>query len=113
MSDLQISVESMKRVELVTVSGRIDSSSAPQLDETLKGLMENGRYKMVIELSGVNYMSSAALRVLVSAVRECKSHRGNVKLANVSDRVNEVLKLAGLDAIFEVFDDKTAAVGSF
>lgn len=113
MSDLQISVESMKRVELVTVSGRIDSSNASQLDEALKGLMSNGRYKLVIELSGVNYMSSAALRVLVSAVRECKSHRGNVKLANVSDRVNEVLKLAGLDAIFEVFDNQTAAVGSF
>ena len=113
MSDLQISVESMKRVELITVSGRIDSSNASQLDEALKGLMNNGRHKLVLDLSNVNYMSSAALRVLVSAVRECKSHRGNVKLANISERVAEVLKLAGLDAIFEVFDDKTAAVGSY
>ena len=113
MSDLQISIESMKRVELVTVAGRIDSSNAPQLDEALKGLMNNGRHKLVLELSGVNYMSSAALRALVSAVRECKSHRGNVKLANISDRVSEVLKLAGLDAIFEVYDNQTAAVGSY
>ncbi len=113
MSDLQISIESMKRVELLTISGRIDSSNAPQLEEALQKLIRKGRYKMVLELSGANYMSSAALRVLVSAVRECKSHRGNVKLANISDRVSEVLKLAGLDAIFEVFDNQTVAVGSY
>ena len=113
MSDLQISIESMKRVELLTISGRIDSSNAPQLEEALQKLTSKGRHKMVLELSGVNYMSSAALRVLVSTVRECKSHRGNVKLANISDRVSEVLKLAGLDAIFEVFDNQTAAVGSY
>ena len=113
MSDLQISVESMKRVELVNVSGRIDSSNASQLDEALKGLMNDGRHKLVLELSGVSYMSSAALRALVAAVRECKAHRGNVKLANISERVSEVLKLAGLDAIFEVYDNQTTAVGSF
>jgi anti-sigma B factor antagonist len=113
MSDLDISVESLKRVELVTVRGRIDSSNASQLENEIQGLFANGRYKLVMDLSDVNYMSSAALRVLVSAVRECKKHRGDVRLSNVSDRVTEVLKLSGLDAIFETYDDQTKAVGSF
>ena len=113
MSDLDISVETFKRVDLVTVAGRVDSSNASQLDSRLKELMDNGRYKIVLELAGVHYMSSAGLRAMVAAVRECKKHRGDVRLANISERVGEVLKLAGLDAIFQVFDDKTAAVGSF
>jgi len=113
MSDLSISVESFKRVDLVTVAGRVDSSNASQLDNQLKELLDNGRYKLVLDLSGVNYLSSAGLRTMVSAVRECKKHRGDVRLANVSDRVTEVLKLAGLNVIFQVYEDKTSAVGSF
>jgi anti-sigma B factor antagonist len=113
MSDLSISVESFKRVDLVTLAGRVDSNSASQLDSTLKSLLENGRYKIVLELSGVSYLSSAGLRAMVSAVRESKKHRGDVRLANVSGRVAEVLNLAGLNAIFQVYEDKTSAVGSF
>ena len=113
MSDLSISVESFKRVDLVTLAGRIDSISASQLERELKSLLDNGRYKIVLELSGVSYLSSAGLRVMVSAVRESKKHRGDVRLANVSGRVAEVLKLAGLNAIFQVYEDKTSAVGSY
>lgn len=113
MGDLSISVESFKRVDLVTLAGRVDSNSASQLDSALKSLLENGRYKIVLELSGVSYLSSAGLRTMVSAVRESKKHRGDVRLANVSGRVAEVLKLAGLNAIFQVYEDKTSAVGSY
>jgi anti-sigma B factor antagonist len=111
--ELRITVETLKRVELITVAGRIDSSNADQLDATFKEILDNGRHNIVVELSGVNYMSSAGLRSLVAALRECKQRRGDVRLANVSDRVKEVLSLSGLDKLFETFDDTTTAVGSF
>lgn len=112
-SELTITLESLKRVELITLVGRIDSSNADQLDATFKEILDNGRNNIVVELSGVTYMSSAGLRSLVAALRECKQRRGDVRLANISDRVQEVLTLAGLDKLFESFEDTTAAVGSF
>ncbi len=112
-SELAISVESLKRVDLVKLSGRIDSSNAEQVDATFKEIIENGRVNIVVDLSEVNYMSSAGLRALVSALRECKQRRGDVRLANISERVQEVLSLAGLDSLFESFADVTNAVGSF
>ena len=112
-STLNITLETMKRVDLITLSGRIDSSNASELDDALKGIMDNGRYNIVLEMSGVVYMSSAGLRALVAALRECKKHRGDVRLANISERVSEVLSLAGLDSLFSTYDDVTAAVGSF
>lgn len=112
-SELVISVESLKRVDLVKLAGRIDSSNAEQVDGTFKEIIENGRVNIVVDLSEVNYMSSAGLRALVSALRECKQRRGDVRLANVSERVQEVLSLAGLDSLFESFTDVTNAVGSF
>ena len=110
---MKIDVQSMKRVELMTVSGRIDSSNAGEFDAALKALLDRGEYQLVLNLSGVEYTSSAGLRALVSALRECKKHNGDLRLAAPSDRVMEVLNLAGLNTLFQVFDDDVSAVGSF
>lgn len=116
-NELNITVETLKRVELVTVKGRVDSSNASELDNTLKDIMSQGRHNIVLNLKGVNYMSSAGLRAIVSALRECKSHRGDVRLSEMSERVAEVLDLAGLTSsqspLFQTYSDDTAAVGSF
>lgn len=113
MSNLSITQESHKRVEVFTIAGRIDSSNASELDGALKEAMKQGRYNFVLELSQVEYMSSAGLRAIVAALRESKKNRGDVRLATPSERVAEVLTLAGLDSLYEIFDDLTAAVGSF
>lgn len=115
MSDaaMNFNVESMKRVDLVTVAGRIDSSNAAEFEGGLKELTGSGRSNLVLNLSGVTYMSSAGLRALVSTLKECKKRSGDMRLAAPSERVAEVLSLAGLDTLFQVYDDDTAAVGSF
>jgi anti-sigma B factor antagonist len=115
MSDasLDISVQNFKRADMVVVTGRVDSNTAPDLDQALKELMDNGRHNLIVQLAGVNYLSSAGLRSLVAALRECKRQRGDVLLVSPSERVLEVLRLAGLDSLFTFYDDETAAVGSF
>jgi anti-anti-sigma factor len=110
---MEVNTQNFKRVDLVTVSGRVDSSNAPILDQALKDLTNDGRCNLVLDLSEVDYMSSAGLRSLVSALRDCKKQGGDVRLATPSARVSDVLSLAGLDAIFQVFDTTTEAVGSF
>jgi anti-anti-sigma factor len=110
---MDITVQALKRAQIIDVNGRIDSSNAPQLDDKLKQLRDEGNYNIVLDLSAVDYMSSAALRAIVSALRDCKRHGGDVFLANPSSRVSEVLELAGLTSLFQIFPDKTSAVGSF
>lgn len=110
---LDISVQSLKRVDLITLSGRVDSSTAPELEETLEDRIDEGRYNLVLDLSDVNYLSSAGLRALVSALRTCKKKGGDVRIANPSERVSEVMSLAGLDSLFTMYDDVTVAVGSY
>ncbi len=95
------------------MSGRIDSSNAPELEAALSDVIQGGRYNMVLELSGIEYMSSAGLRAIVGAYRECRNHAGDVRIANPSERMREVFDLAGLTAIISIYDDATAAVGSF
>ena len=110
---VEISTESYKRADVLTVSGRIDSSNASELENALSDLTDNERYNVVLDLSGIQYMSSAGLRAIVGSYRECRTHGGDVRIANPSDRAREVFDLAGLTAIFTIFDDTTSAVGSF
>lgn len=110
---MDVTVQSYKRADLVQASGRIDSSTAGDFEAALKELAKNGRHHTVVDLSGVEYMSSAGLRALVGALRENKRHDGNLLLAAPSQRVREVLTLAGLESVFELYDDVTAAIGSY
>lgn len=110
---VEIKTEQFKRADLIEASGRIDSSNASEFEDVFNGFLDDGRYNLVLELSGIEYMSSAGLRAMVAALRECKKHRGDLRLANPSPRMQEVLNLAGLDSVFGIYDDATAAVGSY
>jgi len=110
---MEISTKDMKRVSLVTVSGRVDSATAPDFEKALHSLIQANRNQIVLELYGVEYMSSAGIRSMVSSLKAAKSGGGDVRLAHPSARVKEVLELAGLHSIFTVYDDIVEAVGSF
>jgi len=111
---MEVKVRQLKRVDLVEVFGRVDSATAPQLEAALQGIMAQDRFRIVVDLQGLEYLSSAGLRVLVAALKQARRwNRGDIRLANVPSRIKNVLQLAGLDAIFRSYDSAVDAVGSF
>ncbi len=111
---MEISVQEFKHCDLIAIKGRVDSATAPQLAQALETANENGKYKLVIDMVGLEYMSSAGFRALLAAQRNCKKYnRGEVVLSNVPDRINEALELAGFTELFKSFDDNLTAVGHF
>jgi anti-sigma B factor antagonist len=110
---MEVGTTSYKRCSVVTVSGRVDSNTAPAFEEALKNVIEGGQHNVILELTDVEFMSSAGLRGMVSSLKGCKSGGGSLVIAAPSNRVVEVMQLAGLTSLFGVFDDLTSAVGSF
>lgn len=111
---LKISTKEYKRVDLVTVSGRVDSSTAPQLEKVLQKIIESGRYRIVVDLSETDFVSSAGVRVLLSALKQVRRfNRGDLRLAGMSTKVKKAFDLAGLLELFQVFENSVDAVGSF
>jgi anti-sigma B factor antagonist len=110
---MDISITKYKRCTAMTVSGRVDSNTAPEFEEKLKEIIDGGQHNIVLEMSGVNFLSSAGLRGMVSALKACKNGGGTLVLASPSKRVSEVMQLAGLVPLFASYDDITSAVGSF
>jgi anti-sigma B factor antagonist len=106
-------VTGVDHVTLVEASGRIDSMTANELGTAINDEIDNGNIHIVLDLSGVDYMSSAGLRELVSSLKRVKRVQGDVRIADPSPRVREVLEMAGLDTIFLIFQSQTEALESY
>lgn len=111
---LEITTNQFKRCDLVKAVGRIDSSTAPQLADTFDAINEAGRFKIVFDMSEVDYISSAGLRVMINTQKTCKRwNRGEMVLSEVPEQIYGALNLTGFLPLFKIFEDVTGAVGSF
>ena len=73
---MEVETTDYKRCSLVTVSGRVDSNTAPAFEDALKDAIEGGQHNLVLDLNDVDFMSSAGLRAMVSALKACKGAGG-------------------------------------
>lgn len=111
---MEITEKKLKRAVLFEVQGRIDHGSAPDLDKKLIEALKNGHYRLAIDMSGVDYISSAGIRALIAARKQARRwNRGDVRLAGLQPRIVEVFDLVGISPLFEHFDSPVDAVGSF
>ena len=110
---MEVTTKQFKHCDLLIVKGRVDSATSPKLSEALDAIAAEGRYKIVLDMSALEYMSSAGFRALIAAQRNCKRYtRGEVVLACVPANINSALELAGFTSLFRIFPDVTVAVGS-
>lgn len=111
---METKIAHLRRCDLISLTGRLDSSTAPEMERALRASIDAGTFRIVIDMSDVEYLGSAAIRSLVMAYKECRRfNRGDVRLAKVPERICKVLEIAGILPLIQVFDDPVLAVGSF
>lgn len=98
---------------VIAIRGNVDGTTADTLLDTLRGKVEAGHTRVVADLSGVGYTSSAGLRALLATVKEARRRGGDLRLADVQPNVRRVLDLSGFTSILKLYDDVDAAVESF
>lgn len=109
---MDITTRDYKRAHVIRVTGRVDANTAPQFDDELKEHIAAGHKHLVLEMDGTDFLSSAGARALISAQKALKAKGGQLTLAQPSERVTEVLHLAGLEPLFPVYKDTEAAIGA-
>ena len=107
---MEITTKAFNHIEVITIKGRVDSVEAPRLVQALEEAANSGKYKIVIDMSQLEYMSSAGFRALGDAQRSSKrNNRGEVVLAQVPENIREALDLVGFTEYFHLFDNVTSA----
>jgi len=110
---MQISERQEGGITVLSLEGRLDAQSAGGVEETFKKKMEEGASKLLVDLSGVEYVSSAGLRVLLATSKKLNAQGGKLVLCGLKPYVQEVFEVAGFTSIFEILPDVDAALGSF
>jgi len=99
-------------VLVVDLDGDLDAFTVQEVKKHFIKLIEDGYRKIVVNLSKVRYINSTSIGVLVGRLREIKSLKGQMVLAELSDRVNRVLTLVGGKKLFNIFDTEQEAVAT-
>jgi anti-sigma B factor antagonist len=94
---------------VLTLDGFLDAHTFERLDETITGLFEQGVYKVIANLKGVEYISSAGAGVFIGSLATAQESGGEIVLVNPTPNVREVFDLLGLSQIFKIVDDNNAA----
>jgi anti-anti-sigma factor len=99
-------------VRIVAPHGRIDSAAGRDFEQTLLAQIDAGFLRLVVDLSGVAYISSTGLKTLLTTMRRLTERQGSIVLAAMPNRVREVFELAGFDTVFTITDtvDEAAQV---
>ena len=100
-------------VTVISLEGSIDAMTAPKITEFIHGQVSEGNIKLVADLAGVDYTSSAGLRVMLGAIKETRLQGGDLRLTGIQPDVAKVLNLSGFSSILKIFDNLDTAVESY
>jgi anti-anti-sigma factor len=89
---------------IALVEGRLDASSSIDAQKDLENILDAESSRLLIDLSGLDYISSAGLRVLLVIAKKMQQKGGKIVLAALTPNVKEVFEISGFSSIFKLFD---------
>jgi anti-anti-sigma factor len=107
---MEIGEDRRGAVLVLSPQGRLDSTTAPAFEATVRARMAAGERTLVIDLAALDYVSSAGLRSLLVVAKSLKGERGRVVLCRLQDGVREVFRISAFDRIFTIVPSVAQAV---
>jgi anti-sigma B factor antagonist len=107
---MKVIITELEEISVVEVTGDIDSKTAPEFERNAKLATEKSQ-RIAIDLTAVEFMSSAGLRVLLMVYRNIKSQNGKVVLVGVSEDIQDVMSTTGFINFFTIVEKQDEAIG--
>jgi anti-anti-sigma factor len=98
---------------IVSPEGRIDTTTSGSVEHAIRQLVDSGQRNLLVDLSSVEYISSAGLRVFLQVAKRMRDLRGTLVLSGMTEPVRQVFQLAGFMPLFRVERTQEAALASF
>lgn len=103
----------LEGVTVIAPAGRIDTTTSGPLDEAIRKTIDGGAREVVIDFGGVDYISSAGLRVFLVLAKRMRDLKGRLVLCGMAEPVRQVFHLAGFLPLFSVEPSRDAALARF
>ncbi len=97
-------------VTIISVKGRLDAVTSPEFENQLSEMILKGESLFVLNLSELEYISSAGLRSILATAKKLKQKEGKLLFVGLKGPVDEVFKISGFHSIFKIYDSEESAL---
>lgn len=101
---MEINKREESGVLIIKIDGRVDAANAPVAEGEINKALEGDRNRLLFDLSGLEYLSSGGLRVILGAAKEIRRREGKVALAALKEYVYEIFEISGFTAMIPIKD---------
>lgn len=110
-----LNIETQKRggITVVRVEGDVDEEGVRQLRMALVNCLRDNGYNVVVNLSGMKFISYMGVGVLVERLRQFRSYNGDMKLVGLNIYTQRLFRMTGVTSLFEVYDEETDAIRGY
>lgn len=109
MENFEVARVDRSDISILRLKGFLDAHTAPNFEQSIQELIEENRYKIIVSMSDLNYISSAGLGVFMGFIEEIRENKGDIKLSNMTDKVYKVFDLLGFPALYQIFKEEMEA----
>ncbi|MDZ7377588.1 MAG: STAS domain-containing protein [candidate division KSB1 bacterium] len=110
---MEIEIARSNHINIVKATGRIDSFTAPRLAEAFRQLLDEHRFNLIFDMTNIDYISSAGLRVMIDVQKTCRQEqKGELVLVGVQKRSYEALELAGFGRLLKCYQTLDQALSN-
>lgn len=107
---MEIKTDIKKGAAIVSVSGRIDAMTSADFENSINSVIAAGESLIILDFKGVDYISSAGLRVILAKAKALKGKGGKLVMSGVKGTVKDVFDISGFGSIFSMYESADAAV---
>jgi anti-anti-sigma factor len=107
---MEIATRKQGGAAVVSVTGRIDAVTAPEFEAKLAALIAAGDTVLLLDMNGLEYISSAGLRSILSTAKKLKAKEGKVLFCGLQGPVKEVFKISGFGSLFKISETEEEAL---
>lgn len=109
---MELKEEPVNGVCVITARGRLDGNSSGQFGERLEALIGTDKPKLLVDFAGVDFVTSAGLRVVLAVLKKVKAANGAFALCAVQSQVREVLDITGFTSMLQIHPDRAGGISA-
>ena len=113
MNGFQVKRKDIKNVSIVYLKGYLDAHTAPDFEKVLQELVDEDQVRIIVNLAELNYISSAGLGVFMGFIEDVRQKGGDIKLAELTEKVYRVFDLLGFPVLYEIFKKEEEAIKKY
>ena len=113
MAEFSTAIIDRGNISVINLSGYLDAHTAPALESNFTELIDNNKFKIVVNFKDLAYISSAGLGVFMAYIEKIRDNAGDIKLTNMNEKVYNIFDLLGFPLLYEIFNTEDEAVTKF